>query len=80
MATQFFASVQVEPGNFIDVDHSGTSGTATDSFEFRMGNGTYTPNRMECIRALERIKRWLVQGGLNSAGASLPLPPTATEP
>lgn len=80
MATQFFASITVQPGNFADVDHSGTASTATDSFEFRMGNGTYTPNRQECIRALETFKRWLIQGGLNSAGANLPLPPTASEP
>lgn len=79
MATTFYASVDASattspPGYFMDVDHAGTSSTAGDSIELRMGNGTYSPDRREVILALERFKRWLIQGGLDQAGANLPLP------
>ena len=80
MATTYYASITTQPGDFKDVDNSGTASTAADIIELRMGNGTYTPNRQEVQRALKRFERWLVQGGLNQAGANLPLPPTGTEP
>lgn len=77
MATTYYASLtgaNPNTGEIYDVDHAGTSSTSTDSFEFRMGNGTYAPDRRECLMALERIRRWIIQGGLNQAGANLPLP------
>jgi hypothetical protein len=80
MAAQYYASITVDPAAFVDVDNSGTSSTSTDSYEFRMGNGTYLPNRVQALLALKRIERWIVQGGLDQLGANLPLPPTGTEP
>lgn len=77
MATQYYASItgaSPDTGSVYDVDHAGTSSTSGDSFEFRMGNGTYLPDRRECILALKRIERWIIQGGLDQAGANLPLP------
>lgn len=76
MATTYYASVTGDASKFSqDIDNSGTSSTAGDAFEFRMGNGTYAPDRHECIKAMERILRWLVQGGTKGAGTNLP-PPT----
>lgn len=72
MATTFYASINTSPTNFTDVDHAGTSSTAGDDFEFRMGNGTTVPDRRSALLALERIERWIIQGGLNQAGANLP--------
>ena len=74
MATTYYASVNTYPANMADVDHAGTSSTAGDVFEFRMGNGTYAPDRRECLMALKRVERWIMQGGLDQAGANLPLP------
>lgn len=74
MASQYYASIGTNASQFQDVDHSGTSSTSTDFVEVRMGNGTYTPDRHETIKALERIIRWLVQGGTDQAGANLPNP------
>lgn len=72
MTTTYYASVTSADETYTDVDHAGTSGTASDVFEFRMGNGTTVPTLRECIKALRRFERWIVQGGLNSAGANLP--------
>jgi len=80
MTTTYYASVTTDPSRFQDVDNSGTSSTAGDIIELRMGNGTYLPNRAQVMHALERFERWLMQGGLDQAGANLPLPPTGTEP
>lgn len=74
MTTTYYASINTYPGLELDVDHSGTSGTAADVFEFRMGNGTYAPDRRECLMALKRLERWIIQGGLDQAGANLPVP------
>jgi hypothetical protein len=83
MATQYYVSITRDPSNLAQDStnlNSGTASTSTDSFEFRMGNGTYLPNREQCLHALEMFHRWIMQGGLNQAGASLPLPATGTEP
>jgi hypothetical protein len=77
LTTTYYASVTGDSGAFTDVDHAGTSSTSTDVFEFRMGNGTYAPDRGECVLAAQRIVRWILQGGLDQAGANLP-PPTGT--
>lgn len=54
------------------MEHSGTSSTAADVFEFRMGNGTYVPTQRECLNFLERVERWIIKNGL---GAGVALPP-----
>lgn len=75
MTTTYYASITSDASTVsADMDHSGTSSTSTDVFEFRMGNGTYAPDRFECLKALEKIERWIVNGGLNGAGANLPPP------
>lgn len=74
MATTFYASINTEAALQLDVDHAGTSSTAADNIELRMGNGTYSPDRREVLLALVRFRRWILQGGLDQAGANLPLP------
>ncbi len=54
--------------------HVGTSSTATDILEIRIGNGTYLPSRDEVLLYLKQVERWVMQGGLNQAGANLPVP------
>jgi len=56
------------------VSHAGTSGTAADIIELRMGNGSYVPSRAEVLWALETFERWIVQGGLDQAGANMAPP------
>lgn len=73
MTTTFYASVN-DVHSMLDVAHAGTSSTSTDVVEIRMGNGTYAPTRNEVMLALELFRRWLIQGGLDSAGANLPVP------
>jgi hypothetical protein len=79
MASTYYASVNTATNNeatgyFMDVDHAGTASTSGDTIELRMGNGTYAPDRRECLLALKRFERWIMQGGLDQAGANLPLP------
>lgn len=74
MATIFYASITSDARTLAaDVDHSGTSSTAGDGFEIRMGNGTYAPSRFEVLLALEKFERWIVNGGLDGLGANLPV-------
>ena len=77
MAATYYASVTIDP-SLLDQSstnwNSGTSSTATDIIELRMGNGTYAPTRAECIKFLAMAERWILQGGLNQAGANIPLP------
>lgn len=80
MATTYYASITAVASQLQDVSNAGTTSTASDIIEIRMGNGTYTPSRREIHEALEQFKRWLVQGGVDQAGANLPLPSTASEP
>ena len=72
MATQYYMSITDDVRTVRDVDHAGTSGTAADNYELRIGNGTYLPSQQEALLALEKFERWIVQGGLNQAGANLP--------
>ena len=53
-----------------DVAAAGTSSTAADKIELRMDQSAVT--RKDVIMALNVFKRWLIQGGLNGAGANLP--------
>ena len=72
MTTTYYASITSDVRTFKDVDHAGTSGTAADIIEIRIGNGTYVPTRMEALLAMEAFERWIVQGGLDQLGANLP--------
>lgn len=74
MANTYYASVNTYPGYVTDVDNAGTSSTAGDNIELRIGNGTYAPDRREALLALARFERWIIQGGLDQAGANLPVP------
>jgi hypothetical protein len=76
MTTTYYASVN-DYDTLAEVAHAGTSGTSTDVFEFRMGNGTVAPTRFQCLQALRIIERWITNGGQNGAGANLP-PPTGS--
>lgn len=72
MATIFYASCNDGDVLAKDVEHAGTSSTAGDLVELRMGDGTNTPTQRQVLNILERIERWIMQGGLNGAGANLP--------
>ncbi len=74
MTTTYYASVNDFDTIVADVDHAGTSSTSGDVIELRMGNGTYAPNRFQVLKALMRIRRWIISGGLDGAGANLPPP------
>ncbi len=72
MATQYYASVNDMDTVAKDVAHAGTSGTAADIIELRMGDGTYVPTQREVLNALEIFERWIIENGLDGAGANLP--------
>ncbi len=71
MAAQYYVSVN-DARTMKDAAHVGTSGTATDIFELRIGDGTYLPSITETILAMKIIERFLIQNGLDQAGANLP--------
>lgn len=71
MATTYYASIN-DARTMADVAHAGTSSTAGDDIELRIGNGTYVPTITETILALRIFERWLIQNGLDQAGANLP--------
>lgn len=73
MAATYYASVPTNVRTMANIT-SGTSTTATDLIELRMGDGTTIPSRQTCIMALELFRRWITQGGLNGAGTNLPPP------
>ena len=75
MTTTYYASYTIPQGTLADPDHAGTSSTSTDVIELRVGNGIYTPTRLEVLETLENIRRWVIQGGLDGAGANLPILP-----
>jgi len=72
MATIYYASCN--DGDVIakDVEHAGTSSTAGDIVELRMGDGTTVPTQRQVLNVLERFERWIKQNGLNGVGANLP--------
>ena len=75
MTTTYYASITSDASKFSqDVDNFGTSSTATDIVELRVGNGTYAPDRAETLKAIERIWRFILQGGTKGAGTNVPLP------
>ena len=76
MATTFF-SVTVDAGGFDQSSANvnvGATTTSTDILELRMGSSTANIDRHQALMGLEIFKRWIMQGGLNQAGASLPQP------
>lgn len=72
MTTTFYASANDFHTLAADVAHAGTSSTAGDACELRMGNGTYAPTAHEVLIFLEICKRWIIQGGTDQLGANLP--------
>ena len=72
MATTYYASCNDFDAISKDPEHVGTSSTAGDIVELRMGDGTTVPTQRQVLNALERIERWIVQNGLNGVGANLP--------
>lgn len=73
MAAQYYASI-TSFDQMYNVAHSGTSGTAGDCLELRMGDGTFTPTRQQVLQGLEILRRHIIQGG--AVGDGLDLPPT----
>ena len=77
MATTFFVGINVDPAS---ADQSatnltvGTTTTATCILELRMNSSTVAIDRAQVLEGLEMFKRWVIQGGVNQAGANLPLP------
>lgn len=53
-------------------EHAGTSSTATDLIEVRMGTAGSNVTHRQVINALRRGIRWMIQAGVNGAGANLP--------
>lgn len=74
MTTTYYMSINTPAEYMLDVDNAGTSSTAADNIELRVGNGTYAPTRRETLLAIDRFRRWVVQGGLDQLGSNLPLP------
>ena len=73
MATQYYMSSN--GGDIIsgDPDHVGTSSTATDAVELRIGDGTNAaPTQRRVLNILEQFERWIIQNGLDGVGANLP--------
>jgi hypothetical protein len=72
MTTTYYASVNDMDTVAKDVAHAGTSGTAGDNIELRMGNGTFVPTHRQVLNALQILERWIIQKGLDGLGANLP--------
>ena len=51
-------------------DHVGTSSTAGDKVELRFDQAL---TGRQVLNTMKRFERWLIQNGLNNAGASLPV-------
>ena len=51
-------------------DNVGTSSTAADKVELRFDQAL---TGRQVINTMKRFERWLIQNGLNNAGASLPV-------
>lgn len=64
MAAQYYASILADCSTMKNVSHSGTSGTAADWIELRMGDGTNTPTRSQVLQALDIFRRHIIQGGI----------------
>lgn len=71
MATTYYVSANDFDTVSKDPANAGTSSTATDIIELRMGDGTTVPTQRQVVNALDIFKRWLIKDGLG-AGANLP--------
>jgi len=72
MADIYYASGNDFDAISKDPEHVGTSSTATDIMELRMGDGTTVPTQRQVLNFCERIERWVIQNGLDGLGANLP--------
>ncbi len=72
MTTTYYMSFNDGDSIAKDPEHVGTSSTAGDVVEIRMGNGTRVPTQREVLNMLERAERWIIQSGLDGLGANLP--------
>ena len=72
MTTTYYASFNDLDAISLNPEHVGTSSTAGDVVEVRMGNGTVVPTQRQVLNALERCERWIIQNGLGGLGANLP--------
>lgn len=66
MASHFISLARGEEGNASSDFTTGTSSSATDQFEFRILDGV-TPSKVEVVKALEAIERYLLNSQLASA-------------
>jgi hypothetical protein len=66
----YYASVNPGKSATLADITSGTSSTAGDKIELRMDQSAVT--RLDVLQALEVFERWIINGGLNGAGANLP--------
>ncbi len=71
MAAQYYMSVN-DFETMADPAHAGTSSTAGDEVELRIGDGTFLPSQSQVLYALLIFERWIRQNGLKGAGANLP--------
>jgi hypothetical protein len=72
VTTTYYASGNDGDVYSADMEHSGTTSTSGDVFEFRMGNGTVVPTQRQSLNFLARLRRWIIQEGLAGGGANLP--------
>lgn len=72
MTTTYYMSANDGDSISLDPEHVGTSSTAGDLVELRMGNGTVVPTQRQVLNIMERFERWIVQNGLDGLGANLP--------
>jgi hypothetical protein len=69
MANYFMSVTQEYESISKDPDNVGTATTASDKVELRMDQAL---TQRQVLNVLERFERWIMQGGLNGAGANLP--------
>ena len=72
MAAQYYMSSNGGDVISADPDHVGTSSTAADLVELRIGDGTTIPTQRRVLNIMEQFERWIIQNGLNGLGANLP--------
>lgn len=70
--TTYYASVNDGDVFSADVEHAGTASTATDLIELRMGTAGANVTQRQVLNGLARLKRWIIQNGLDGVGANLP--------
>lgn len=66
MSTSDFDTLSKDP------QHAGTSSTATDLIELRAGTAGANVTHRQILNALQIFERWVIQKGLDGAGANLP--------